>query len=219
MRARLHTSTSQSTTATLPPQFQNTHVDVPPVTTDQIQLAKADTAPNEFTTSVSVDSQPLVLSKSLLTLLPVLRAQKPHYITAHLHRFPYLLTEGDTLRLPFHMHGVAPGDILRLNRASILGSRDYTLKAGMTRTESYDGNRTGMPQYIDERLFECRARIMGVESTPMMIKEKTKRRNRKVKKVHSKHRYTVLKVIEVRIKSLEELQAEKGTDLILEAEA
>jgi large subunit ribosomal protein L21 len=159
---------------------------------------------------------PLVLSKSVLQLLPALQGQKPHYITAHIHRFPYLITEGDTLRLPFHMSGVNPGDVLRLNRASLLGSRDYTLKAGITRAEMYDGKPSKNTMYLDERLFECRACVMGVESGPMFIKEKTKRRNRKVKTVHSKHRYTVLKIMEVRVKSLEELQS-MDSRLLLES--
>jgi large subunit ribosomal protein L21 len=158
-------------------------------------------------------SKPLVLSSSLQQLLPHLTSQPPYYITAHIHRFPYLLTEGDVLRLPFHMHGVSPGDELRLNRASLLGSRDYTLKAGSQHTEVYDKKRTGQPNYIDERLFVCRATVMGLESTPMSIKEKTKRRQRRVKKVYSKHRYTVLRVSEVRVKTLEELEA--GSDVLV----
>ena len=89
------------------------------------------------------------------------------------------------------MHGVKPGDVLRLNRASNLGSRDYTLK--------------GAP-YLDERLFECRATVVGVESEPMRVKEKTKRRQRRVKRVKSKLRFTVLRVSEVRVRGLEELE-------------
>jgi large subunit ribosomal protein L21 len=89
------------------------------------------------------------------------------------------------------MPGVVPGDVLRLNRASILGSRDYTLK--------------GAP-YLDERLFECRARVMGTEAEPMRIKEKTKRRNRKVKTVRSKHKFTILRIAEVKVNSLEEIE-------------
>ena len=161
-------------------------------------------------------SRPLVLSKSLQELLPKLTAQAPHYITAHVHRFPYLLTEGDTLRLPFHMHGVAPGDILRFNRASIIGSRDYTLKAGMANTESYDTKRTGEPNYLDERLFELRMRVMGLETNPMMDTEKKKRRNRHRRVIHSKHKYTVLRVMQLRVKDLEELKSDKGL-LLLES--
>ncbi|KAH0565269.1 hypothetical protein GP486_001334 [Trichoglossum hirsutum] len=124
------------------------------------------------------------LDDSVRTLLPLLRAQSPHYITSLIHARPYLLTAGDTLRLPFQMPGVIPGDVLRLNRASNIGSRDFTLK--------------GAP-YVDERLFECRARVMGVEAEPMRVKEKTKRRQRRVKTVRSKHRFTVLKISELKI--------------------
>ena len=89
------------------------------------------------------------------------------------------------------MPGVVPGDILRLNRASSLGSRDYTLK--------------GSP-YLDERLFECRARVIGTEAEPMRVKEKTKRRNRRVNTVRSKHKFTILRIAEVKINDLEHIE-------------
>src|SRR6266571_5267734 len=57
------------------------------------------------------------LPKTIKTLLPLLRSQPPYYLTAHIHGRPYLLTAGDTLRLPFRMPNVRPGDTLRLNRA------------------------------------------------------------------------------------------------------
>lgn len=114
------------------------------------------------------------------------------------------------------MHGVSQGDILRLSRASLLGSRDFTLKAGLHHSESYDQKRTGEPNYLDERLFECRVRVMGVESQPMVIKEKKKRRNRRVRTVKSKHKYTVLRVMEVKVRGLEELKADHGVQLVLE---
>jgi hypothetical protein len=91
------------------------------------------------------------------------------------------------------MRGVKPGDILRFNRASVLGSREYTLK--------------GAP-YIDERLFECRVRVMGVDAEPLRVKEKTKRRQRHVRKVKSKHKYTLLRVMDVKVKTAEELLGE-----------
>ncbi|KAI9812107.1 MAG: hypothetical protein M1832_000618 [Thelocarpon impressellum] len=138
------------------------------------------------------------LHASVKTLLPLLRAQQAHYITAHIHARPYLLTTGDSLRLPFLMPGVVPGDILRLTCASTLGSRDYTLR--------------GEP-YLDTRMFECRARVMGVEAEPMRVKEKTKRRNRKVKAVKSKHRYTVLKVAEIKVRSLEDIEGEGAVEV------
>lgn len=74
------------------------------------------------------------------------------------------------------------GDTLRITHASVLGSRDYTLK--------------GNP-YIDERLFECRAVVVEETSEPLRKKEKTKRRQRRIKTVKSKHRYTVLRIREL----------------------
>lgn len=203
--------------------FEQTRPEIPPSMLQIIDPEPLETvaledliAQEALSLEPKLPTGPLVLSKSIQQLLPALQIQKPHYITAHIHRFPYLITEGDTLRLPFHMSGVNPGDVLRLNRASIIGSRDYTLKAGTTRAETYDGKPSKNTQYLDERLFECRACVMGVESGPMFTKEKTKRRNRKVKTVHSKHRYTVLKVVEVKVKSLEELQS-MDSRLLLES--
>jgi hypothetical protein len=152
------------------------------------------------------------------------------------------------------MHDVEPGDILRLNRAINIGSRDYTLKAAAaspklksttTDTRSIvdptsgaqisltrampDGNAAPLAQdgvvhaphfiphieqgkhsYLDERLFVCRAVVMGVESEPLRVKEKTKRRQRKVKRVKSKHRFTVLRVKEVTVRDLEEAEGMEG---------
>ena len=118
----------------------------------------------------------------VLTLLPLLTAQPNHYITVHIHGRPYLATAGDTIRLPFKMPGVLPGDVLRLNRATVLGSRDFTLN--------------GSP-YINEALFECRAVVLGTETEPLRIKIKKKQRNRRKKTVKSKHSYTVLRIQEL----------------------
>ncbi|KAK0337218.1 hypothetical protein LTR91_004278 [Friedmanniomyces endolithicus] len=195
----------------------------------------------------SATTSPPALSDSVRELLPVLEAQTPHYIAAHLYDRPYLLTQGDTVRLPFFMKGVEPGDVLRLNRATVLGSREYTLKAAAAApalkspahssttvidpvTGDLGSRSTGMPglgvmgvestsvaphfvphiakgkvSYIDERLFVCRAVVMGVESEPLRVKEKTKRRQRKIKKVKSKHRYTILRIKELRVRGVEEI--------------
>lgn len=136
-------------------------------------------------------STPIELSPSVKEMLPLLAAQPGHYISAHIHGRPYLVTAGDTVRLPFLMPGVLPGDVLRLNRASSLGSRDYTLK--------------GEP-YLDERIFECRARVMGVESEPMRSKEKKKQRTRRMHTVKSKHKYTILRISEVKIRELGDIE-------------
>ena len=57
-------------------------------------------------------------------------------------------------------------------------------------------------------MFEARVTVAGVESEPLRIKEKTKRRVRKVKHVRSKHRYTEVLVTELRVKGIEELARE-----------
>ncbi|KAF2118498.1 hypothetical protein BDV96DRAFT_387699 [Lophiotrema nucula] len=145
------------------------------------------------------------LTPSIRQMLPLLKSQSPHYLTMHIHGRPYLLTSGDTLRLPFLMPEVQPGDVLRLDRATHIGSRDYTLKA----PEPVNGTRDAPKKvfYLDPELFVCRATVIGVESEPLRIKEKTKRRQRHIRKVKSKHKYTVLKIGEIEVKSLEEYEA------------
>ncbi len=66
----------------------------------------------------------------------------------------------------------------------MIGSRDYTFR--------------GAP-YVDEALFVCRAVVVGIEGEPMRVVEKTKRRQRRVKRVRSKMRFTVLRVKELRV--------------------
>ncbi|EAQ89241.1 hypothetical protein CHGG_05860 [Chaetomium globosum CBS 148.51] len=128
---------------------------------------------------------PTPLSDSVRALLPALAAQPGHYITVHIHGRPYLVTAGDSVRLPFKMPGVSPGMVLRLNRATAVGSRDFTLR--------------GAP-YVDERLFECRAVVTGTEAEPMRTLVKKKRRCRRSKTVTSKHRFTTLRISELKIK-------------------
>lgn len=135
---------------------------------------------------------PAPINDSVRNLLPFLAAQPGHYITVHIHGFPYLVQEGDAIRLPFRMPGVLPGDVLRLNRASVIGSRDYTMK--------------GAP-HIDDRVYECRAIVTGTESEPLRIKTKTKRRQRRARRVKSKHRYTMLRISELTLKNVEDLAA------------
>ncbi|KAF2442032.1 hypothetical protein P171DRAFT_433616 [Karstenula rhodostoma CBS 690.94] len=145
------------------------------------------------------------LTPSIRQLLPLLTSQPAHYITAHIHGRPYLLTPGDTVRLPFLMPHVKAGDVLRLTRATHIGSRDYTLKAPAAVKGTADHGK--IVHYLDERLFTCRATVVGVESEPMRIMEKTKRRQRHTKHVFSKHKYTVLRVGELEVRSLDEYEA------------
>ena len=68
--------------------------------------------------------------------------------------------------------------------------------------------------YLDERLFECRAVVAGTEAEPMRVAEKTKRRQRHVKRVKSKLRFTILKVKELRVRSLEEVEGEGEGEVV-----
>ncbi|KAF2831507.1 hypothetical protein CC86DRAFT_366860 [Ophiobolus disseminans] len=148
------------------------------------------------------------ITPTIRALLPLLATQPTHYITIHIHGRPYLLTQGDTLRLPFQMPHVRPGDVLRMNRATHIGSRDYTLKA----PEPVKGNADHVKKvyYLDERLFTCRARVIAVETEPVRVEEKTKRRQRHVKHVYSKMYFTVLRISELEVKGLEEYEALVG---------
>ncbi|KAL8860152.1 MAG: hypothetical protein Q9178_003416 [Gyalolechia marmorata] len=176
------------------------------------QPPSADTTPTQSLLSHTLQPASPSQPNTIPTLLPLLAAQPPHYITAHIHARPYLLTAGDTLRLPFLMPRAPLGTILRLNRASMLGSRDYTLR----------GDVAGKG-YINEDWFVCRARVVGVETEPLRVVEKTKRRQRRVKRVKSKMRFTVLRVVDVRVRvpgveEEEEAKLEAEEEVKLEVE-
>ncbi|EGP92323.1 uncharacterized protein MYCGRDRAFT_66192 [Zymoseptoria tritici IPO323] len=211
--------TAGLTTATQPPQPSEPPPELPsssiPARTNSTRsesaTAKSQNAehlelPAPHSQSSGQTSSPPQLSESVRELLPLLRSQGPHYMTVHIHGNPYLITEGDTVRLPFLMQGVEPGDVIRLNRAINLGSRDYALKAPAA-SPKMKSPTTATFSYVDDRMFVCRAVVTGVESEPMRIKEKTKRRQRHVKKVKSKHRYTIIKIKELRVKSVEEIES------------
>ncbi|OTB19604.1 hypothetical protein K445DRAFT_313386 [Daldinia sp. EC12] len=166
---------------TTPPSATPTQTTVPPIAPSKPPPTPSSSSPSQIQTHPP--SGPAT-STSVPELFPLLRAQPSHYITVLIHGRPYLVTEGDRIRLPFLMHDVLPGDVLRLDRASTLGSRDYTL--------------VGTP-HVDPSLFECRATVLGVESEPLRIKVKTKRRNRRSRRVASKHRYTILAISELKL--------------------
>ncbi|MCJ1279927.1 hypothetical protein MMC21_007752 [Puttea exsequens] len=187
LRARLPTTkpltTEAHTTAPspLPPAYTT------PIHQQQNQQPPKPSAPPCLSNPPTLSPHtplPAPTHPNLALLLPPLAAQTPHYITAHIHARPYLLTQGDTLRLPFLLPSAPPGTILRLTRLSLLGSRDFTLR--------------GDP-WVDERVFVCRAVVVGVEGEGLRVREKTKRRQRRVNRVKTKGRFTVLRVRELRV--------------------
>ncbi|KAI1807323.1 ribosomal protein L21-like protein [Daldinia bambusicola] len=181
-RSLATTAARNNVEPTMPPSATPTQTTVPPIAPSK-PPSPASSQP-QSQTYPSAGPPPPTTSTSVAELFPLLRAQPAHYITVLIHGRPYLVTEGDRIRLPFLMHDVLPGDVLRLDRASTLGSRDYTL--------------VGTP-HVDPSLFECRATVLGVESEPLRVKVKTKRRNRRSRRVASKHRYTVLAISELKL--------------------
>jgi len=184
-----------------------------------LQLPKRGTVPlAPVAHAVDTETDP-----SIPTLLPLLAAQPPHYITIHIHAKPFLVTAGDKITLPFRIGGVRPGDVLRLNRASLVGSRDYTLKSGFVAARSRDdaalGRAPRRETWVDERLFRCRAVVLGEEVEPVRFKVKTKQRQRHVRRVRSQHRYTVLRIAELSVFGPEVLeQAAEGVNAQQEQE-
>jgi large subunit ribosomal protein L21 len=141
-------------------------------------------------------TEPLIeanLDASVETLLPLLRSQPPFYSTILIHGKPYLVTEGDSIRLPFLMKGVDAGDVLRFNRVTAIGSRDYTLKAGTKET------RNEKQKCLDERLYVIRARVMGTVQEPERLKIWHVKRRRHKKHIWSQHKFTVLKITQLSV--------------------
>ena len=60
--------------------------------------------------------------------------------------------------------------------------------------------------------------MVGIEGEPMRVVEKTKRRQRKVKTVRSKMRFTILRVKELRVLATEEERREEKERELVEAE-
>ena len=87
------------------------------------------------------------------------------------------------------MPDAPPGTIIRLNRASLIGSRDYTFR--------------GSP-YVDEGLFVCRAVVVGIEGEPMRVIVKSKQRQKVVRRRKHKMRFTILRIKELRVFASEE---------------
>lgn len=199
LRARFSTTSS-----TAEPRLSSTAFQSPPPPPPPFPPPYSSKSSNRSPIPISAESslnqpQPSLSNSShrssSLALLPVLAAQSPHYIIVRIHQRPYLLTHGDSLRLPFNLHNAPPGTILRLTRASALGSRDYTFR--------------GKP-LVDEKFFVCRVQVVGVEGESMRVMEKTKRRQRHIKRVKSKMRYTVVRCVELRILTEAEAEAQSG---------
>ncbi|KAK9466418.1 ribosomal protein L21-like protein [Lipomyces arxii] len=106
----------------------------------------------------------------------------PMYATIRIHKNSFLVSVGDRVTLPYRLKDVNVGDIIRLTQIETLGSRKFTWK--------------GEPFINDERAV-VKARVVEHTKEPMREKIRTKRRNRRVKHIKSKHHYTVLTISEI----------------------
>ncbi|OAA65443.1 hypothetical protein SPI_02230 [Niveomyces insectorum RCEF 264] len=147
------------------------------------------------------------------------------YATVLIYGRPYLVTPGDTLRLPFRMADVRPGDELRLDRVGVVGSRTVTAvgqkpqpqpqrqsQSGAdsllappasapslppsTQIAAVDGNQAAaVVAHIPGA--SVRAVVLGLETEPLRVLVKKKRRTRRKRTVRSKHQFTVLRIQDV----------------------
>ncbi|CAK7267590.1 hypothetical protein SEPCBS57363_002669 [Sporothrix epigloea] len=113
------------------------------------------------------------------------------YATVHIHGRPYLVTPGDSLRLPFKMPGVQPGDELLLNRVGLVGNRNLTAVSSVAQVEEGSYDVAHVPGAT------VKAVVLGVETEPLRVMIKKKRRARRKRSVKSKHHFTVLRIQEV----------------------
>jgi large subunit ribosomal protein L21 len=169
-----------------------------PVDTASNTLPKSQLAESASTSSIQPTTyiEP-TLDTSVSTLLPLLRSQSSYYAQVSIQGHPYLVTPGDSVRLPFVLQDVELGDVIRLNCATVFGSRDYSLKAGAT-------SRGEKQKFLDERLYVARATVVNVVYEPLRVKTRKYPRQRHTRHLFSKHSYTVLRISELRPASEEE---------------
>ncbi|EPE05256.1 54s ribosomal protein l49 [Ophiostoma piceae UAMH 11346] len=125
------------------------------------------------------------------------------YATVYIHGRPYLVTPGDSLRLPFLMAGVQPGDELSLDRVGVVGNRSVTAVAtssdGKPEGDGVVRSTVGAQVVASEAIpgASVRAVVLGVETEPERTLIKKKRRSRRKRTFKSKHYFTVLRIKEV----------------------
>lgn len=126
--------------------------------------------------------QTKVAATQVSDLLP-LKFEQDIYATIKIHNRSYLVTEGDTVILPFRLKEAEVGDVLDIYNVTTLGSRNYTV--------------VGEP--IDKSLYSIKATVIEKTKNPLYIKEVTKRRNRHVRHIPVQHDKTILRISELKI--------------------
>ncbi|CAK7271046.1 hypothetical protein SEPCBS119000_004397 [Sporothrix epigloea] len=134
---------------------------------------------------------PSSLSPLAVNATSVMTNHPSIYATVHIHGRPYLVTPGDSLRLPFKMPNVQPGDELLLDRVGIVGNRNVTAVSSVSHSESDSFDVAHIPGAT------VKAVVLGVETEPLRVMIKKKRRTRRKRSVRSKHHFTVLRIQEL----------------------
>lgn len=125
----------------------------------------------------------LVTQKITKDMLAPLRNSSDLYAVFRIHNRPFLVTKGDTVVLPFHMKNVKVGDTLNLNDVITIGSRNHKL----------------IDYPIDSNLYTLTAKIIELTRKPIVVNEKTKRRQRRVRTVKTKQMITILRINELKL--------------------
>jgi large subunit ribosomal protein L21 len=115
-----------------------------------------------------------------------LRDQIRYYAIAEIVGRPYLITKND-LVVTNRLKDVSVGDVVRLNRVTELGSRDFTIK--------------GQP-LVSKDFFQITATVVEQPMGPFVEEIKKKRRCRRRRRITHKQPYTVLRVSELDVKKL-----------------
>lgn len=134
-------------------------------------------------TTAAETASALAKKSSTDSLLP-LKFEQNLYATLKIHNRSYLVTKGDLVNLPFNMKTAQIGDVISFSKIDTLGSRNYTyhLKDG-----------------IDTDKVTVTGVIVEKTKKPMTLKEVTKKRDRHVKHILSKHDLTVIRINELKI--------------------
>ncbi|ERS99472.1 mitochondrial 54S ribosomal protein YmL49 [Sporothrix schenckii 1099-18] len=172
-------------------------------------------APSSAPSPVSSSSSSSSATPSTAAAVASVTSNHPSvYATVQIHGRPYLVTPGDSLRLPFKMPGVQPGDELLLNRVGVVGNRTVTAVAASTSSTVSAGtaeagrdnnsNNSSNGESFDVPYVpgaSVKAVVLGVETEPLRTMVKKKRRTRRKRTVKSKHQFTVLRIQEVSVEA------------------
>ena len=94
------------------------------------------------------------------------------------------------------MPGVQPGDELLLNRVGVVGNRNVTAVSSVAQEKKgQDGDSSFDVAHVPGATVK--AVVLGVETEPLRVMIKKKRRTRRKRSVKSKHHFTVLRIQEV----------------------